>query len=271
MLDGRLEGGDEVVGVAQGSDHAHPGRKPEVPLLNALDDDRDAAALESLDELDDDARARGVEVANLREPHDHDAHARGLADGVGQSLGRAEEERAVEAEQRDALVARHRVAGQRLALHPARRRESTQRDDARRENADADGDDEVEGDRDGRRRGEDEGVRPGGRDDAPHGRHRDHAHGRDHENPRESGERNRRHDRARQIDDTDEHKRVDDRREPRPPTGPHVHGGAGYGSRGGHAAEQSRGDGGEPLPHELTVGVEAARVGERGTHAGREQ
>ena len=52
--------------------------------------------------------------------------------------------------------------------------------------------------------------------------------------------------------------RVDDAGDWRHRAAADVRRGAGDGSRRGHAPEQSRGDGCEPLTHELTVGVEAA-------------
>src|SRR5699024_7107652 len=79
------------------------------------------------------------------------------------------------------------------------------------------------------------------------------------------------HRAGRDVDDGQQHQRMDDRGGAGAGPGPQRDGGAGDRTGGGHTAEQGGADGGDPLPHQLAVRVEGAGVGHRGGHARRQQ
>ena len=126
-----------------------------MPLTSTVTPRRSSA----VDELGDDLGAGRVEDLQLRHPDDDDLDVPDVADALEHALGRAEEQGALEPEQRDALVAGLGGHGQLLAVHAARAGERAQGEERGDGDADEHGVDEVEAHRDDR--GDDEDDRVG--------------------------------------------------------------------------------------------------------------
>lgn len=133
VSDGRNQVVEEVVLVAEGCHHADALGDPEVLRLDALDEHRDAPALERDDELADHLGPCRIEDLQLRHANHDDLDVSQSGHSLEHPLRRAEEERTLEAEDGDTLVAGLGGAGELLAVHPTGRGELAQGEEAGRE------------------------------------------------------------------------------------------------------------------------------------------
>lgn len=103
--------------------------------LHALDQHRDATPLQALDDVPQHPRPRRVDEFELTHPQDHDRYVVEGADLLEDAVRGREEERPVEAEHGDALVAGLRVAADGLTVHGRGAGQAPQRDDAGEDHA----------------------------------------------------------------------------------------------------------------------------------------
>ena len=105
VFDCGVEIGEEVLVMTQRIEHSDGPEELLVTRLHSLDQDGDTAPLEGADDLAEDAGAGGVDEFELRHPQNHHGDALHPGDGLEDAVGGREEQRTVEADDRDPLVA----------------------------------------------------------------------------------------------------------------------------------------------------------------------
>ena len=106
MVDCRRQIVEQVSLVAQGAEDSHLSEQPCVAIPDALDEHRLAAALEAPDDVREDMGSRRVDEFELRHAQHDDGDSREVQDLIGDAIGRGEEQRSAEMDDRDLLITR---------------------------------------------------------------------------------------------------------------------------------------------------------------------